>query len=104
VNDTPPNGNPNLDDPEWVDKILARARKRAAQPEPVTTSPVGRPAATPPDSTVPPRPTFTAPAYPPVTNTAPGGSDAAQGGSALPPSRDGASASVVTVDPDAEDS
>ena len=46
MNDTPPNGSPNLDDPEWVDKILARARERAAEPEPAVIAPIVRPAAT----------------------------------------------------------
>jgi len=45
VNDTPPDGSPNLDDPEWVDKILARARERAEHSEPAAVAPVVRPAA-----------------------------------------------------------
>jgi len=45
VNDTPPEGSPGLDDPQWVDKILARARERADRPQPAVMAPVVRPAA-----------------------------------------------------------
>ena len=45
MNDTPPEGSPGLDDPQWVDKILARARERTDRPEPVVVAPVVRPAA-----------------------------------------------------------
>ena len=44
MNDTPPEGSPGLDDPQWVDKILARARQRAERPEPAVVAPVIRPA------------------------------------------------------------
>ena len=95
MNDTPPNGSPNLDDPEWVDKILARARERAAQPEPVASTPVGRPAATPADVPVAPTvPTFASPTYAPTTNAGGGGVDS--GG--------GTDGPVVTVDADDEKS
>ena len=43
VTDTPPERSPELDDPAWVDKILARARERAERPEPATMAPVMRP-------------------------------------------------------------
>ncbi|HUP74343.1 MAG TPA: signal peptidase I [Acidimicrobiales bacterium] len=45
MNDTPPDGSPGLDDPAWVDRILARARDRADRPEPAAVAPVARPAA-----------------------------------------------------------
>jgi signal peptidase I len=48
VTDTPPERSPDLEDPEWVDKILARARERAARPQPAA-------AFTPPTTSVPPR-------------------------------------------------
>jgi signal peptidase I len=48
VTDTPPERSPDLEDPEWVDRILARARERAARPEPAA-------AFTPPATVVPPR-------------------------------------------------
>jgi signal peptidase I len=50
VTDTPPERSPDLEDPEWVDRILARARERAARPEPAA-------AFTPPATVVPPRET-----------------------------------------------
>jgi signal peptidase I len=40
VTDTPPERSPDLEDPDWVDKILARARDRAARPEPASVAPV----------------------------------------------------------------
>ncbi|MEO5841532.1 MAG: signal peptidase I [Acidimicrobiales bacterium] len=45
MNDTPPEGSPGLDDPQWVDKILARARERTDRPEPASVAPVVRPVA-----------------------------------------------------------
>jgi signal peptidase I len=61
VNDTPPEGSPGLDDPEWVDKIVARARERAEHPEPAVVAPVVRPAAAHTNVPTPAASTFTAP-------------------------------------------
>ena len=47
VTDTPPERSPELNDPDWVDKILARARERAEHPEPATIAPVVRPSPQP---------------------------------------------------------
>ena len=48
MNDTPPDGSPDLEDPQWVDKILARAKDRATHPEPAVVAPVVRPVAATP--------------------------------------------------------
>ena len=69
MNDTPPNGSPGVDDPDWVDKILARARERAEHPEPAGVAPVVRPTAMSRDEQPPPTsPPFTPPVIPPVRN------------------------------------
>ena len=60
MNDTPPEGSPGLDDPEWVDKILARARERAEHPEPAVVAPVVRPAAAHTNVPAPASPKFPA--------------------------------------------
>ena len=65
MNDTPPDGSPGLDDPEWVDKILARARERAEHPQPAVVAPVVRPAAAHTNAAAPGTPTFTASTMPP---------------------------------------
>ena len=65
MNDTPPEGSPGLDDPEWVDRILARARERAAHPEPAGVAPVVRPAAAHTNAPTQATPTFTASTMPP---------------------------------------
>ena len=61
MNDTPPERSPGLDDPEWVDKILARARERAEHPEPAVVAPVVRPAAAHTNTPAAATPTVTAP-------------------------------------------
>ncbi|MEO8693543.1 MAG: signal peptidase I [Acidimicrobiales bacterium] len=61
MNDTPPEGSPGLDDPQWVDKILARARQRTERPEPAVAAPVVRPAAAHTDKPATQAPTFNAP-------------------------------------------
>lgn len=69
VNDTPPEGSPGLDDPQWVDKILARARERTERPEPAAVVPVVRPAAAHTDTPAAPTPTFSAPVVGPSAHT-----------------------------------
>ena len=70
VNDTPPEGSPGLDDPQWVDKILARAKDRSTRPEPAVVAPVVRPVANPVTATDLPAssPTFASPVVRPTAS------------------------------------